>query len=107
MTISATVAEVAATMEGEREAARRIADRFLDEPGRDPDSDESVLARQFQRVLEKLEGFEFGGGAWREGTKGCDDCIDGGRRGLVCTMNCSGARWRSPPAPARQLVGAR
>lgn len=33
--------------------AIRLAQRVLDEPGRDPDSDESVLARQLNRSLER------------------------------------------------------
>jgi hypothetical protein len=35
-------------------AAYRIADRALDEANADPDDDLRVLARQFQRAVEKL-----------------------------------------------------
>lgn len=33
--------------------AIEIADRFLDRPNADPDGDECVLARQFNRLLER------------------------------------------------------
>lgn len=39
--------------ENEADAAVRIANRILDIPGKDPDDDESVLARQFLRLAER------------------------------------------------------
>ena len=38
----------------EREDALKLADRILDEPGEDPDSDISILARQFLRANEPI-----------------------------------------------------
>ena len=39
----------------ERAQAKRIADRMLDEPYADPDGDQCVLARQFNRSQEEVE----------------------------------------------------
>lgn len=46
-------------MTEEKEQAIRIANKILDTPYADPDSDESVLARQFLRLLEPKSSDEI------------------------------------------------
>ena len=42
----------------EDEDARRLADKVLDTPYRDPDDDMSMMCRQFNRAVERAEAAE-------------------------------------------------
>lgn len=46
----------------EREEATRFANAVLDSPGEDPDSDISVLARQFLRAIDRIEALTLSDG---------------------------------------------
>jgi hypothetical protein len=39
----------------EFEQAKLIAEKILDEPNADPDRDEAIIARQFNRLVERIE----------------------------------------------------
>ena len=49
----------------EHEEAIALANKVLDDASRDPDSDLSMLSRQFLRALEKIEYLESSVLAWR------------------------------------------
>lgn len=53
------------TTDPERELAIKTANIILEDAGRDPDSTESMLSRQFLRALEKIAYLESSVLAWR------------------------------------------